>query len=138
MKELRQERGDAFNAKRSPESAWRIRLPFSHGPGAEMLILSRYPGESIYIGDDLFVTLTKIGADEIELDLHNSAAIAKSSHRLKVNEKIEISPEIRITFIEVRDSEKGQRARLGIEVPRDVPVYRKEVWDAIHGDHGPS
>ena len=103
-----------------------------------MLILSRYPGESIYFGEHLFVTLAKIGADQIELDAHDSSAIAKSSLRLKANESIEIRPDIYITFVEVRDGEKGQLARLGIEAPRDVPVHRKEVWDAIHGDRGPS
>jgi carbon storage regulator len=103
-----------------------------------MLILSRYPGESIYFGEQLFVTLAKIGAGQIELDVHDTSVIAKSSHRLKANETIEISPDIYITFVEARESEKGQSARLGIEAPRDVPVHRKEVWDAIHGDRGPS
>jgi carbon storage regulator len=103
-----------------------------------MLILSRFPLESVVIGDHLVVTVTAIGADDIEIAVHDSEAKANHSHRIKKDERIEISPEIRIAFVGVRDGEKGQKARLGIEVPRDVPVHRQEVWDAIQGDRGRS
>lgn len=44
------------------------------------------------------------------------------------NESIVINEQIVITVIEVR----GDKVRLGIEAPRDVPVHRSEVYDAIH------
>jgi len=34
-----------------------------------------------------------------------------------------------ITVIEVR----GDKVRLGIVAPKDVPVHREEVYEAIHG-----
>ena len=47
----------------------------------------------------------------------------------KKNEAIVISGDIVITVVEVR----GDKVRLGIEAPKDVPVHRQEVWDAIQG-----
>ena len=45
----------------------------------------------------------------------------------KKNESIVINDEITITIIEIR----GDKVRLGVEAPRDVPVHRREVYDAI-------
>ncbi len=46
----------------------------------------------------------------------------------KKNEEIVINDDVTITVIEVR----GDKVRLGIEAPKDVPVHRREVFDAIH------
>ena len=43
------------------------------------------------------------------------------------NESIVINDKIVITVIELR----GDKVRLGIEAPRDVPVHRSEVYTAI-------
>lgn len=45
----------------------------------------------------------------------------------KKDEKIVIGGNIVITVIDVR----GDKVRLGIEAPADVPVHRQEVYDAI-------
>lgn len=45
----------------------------------------------------------------------------------KKSESIVINDDITITVVEVR----GDKVRLGIHAPRDVPVHRKEVLDAI-------
>ncbi len=45
----------------------------------------------------------------------------------KRDEKIVIDGNIVITVIEVR----GDKVRLGIQAPADVPVHRQEVYDAI-------
>ncbi|MCH2201117.1 MAG: carbon storage regulator CsrA [Fuerstiella sp.] len=45
----------------------------------------------------------------------------------KKNESIVINDDIVVTIVEVR----GDKVRLGIEAPRDVPVHRREVLDAI-------
>jgi len=47
----------------------------------------------------------------------------------KKNESIVIADTITVTVVEIR----GDKVRLGIEAPRDVPVHRQEVFDAIHG-----
>ncbi len=46
----------------------------------------------------------------------------------KKNESIVIDDRIVITVVEIR----GDKVRLGIEAPREVPVHRSEVYDAIH------
>ena len=45
----------------------------------------------------------------------------------KRNESIVIDENIVITVVEVR----GDKVRLGIEAPREVPVHRSEVHEAI-------
>lgn len=42
-------------------------------------------------------------------------------------EQIKIGDDITLTVVDVR----GDKVRLGIEAPRDVPVHRHEVWVAI-------
>ena len=45
----------------------------------------------------------------------------------KKNESIVINENIVVTIVEIR----GDKVRLGIEAPRDIPVHRREVLDAI-------
>jgi carbon storage regulator len=33
---------------------------------------------------------------------------------------------------------RGDKVRLGIEAPKDVPVHRQEVYEAIHGVKAPA
>ena len=47
----------------------------------------------------------------------------------KKNESVVINSDVVITVIEVR----GDKVRLGIVAPKDVPVHREEVYEAIHG-----
>jgi carbon storage regulator len=47
----------------------------------------------------------------------------------KKNESVIINNDIIITVIEIR----GDKVRLGIVAPKDVPVHREEVYEAIHG-----
>jgi carbon storage regulator len=46
------------------------------------------------------------------------------------DERIVIGDKITITIVDIR----GDRVRLGVEAPPDVPVHRQEVWDAIRRD----
>jgi carbon storage regulator len=47
----------------------------------------------------------------------------------KKNESIVINNDITVTVVEIR----GDKVRLGIVAPKEVPVHRQEVFDAIHG-----
>ena len=47
----------------------------------------------------------------------------------KKNESIIINNDITVTVVEIR----GDKVRLGIVAPKEVPVHRQEVYDAIHG-----
>ncbi len=45
----------------------------------------------------------------------------------KKNESIVINDNIKIVVVEIR----GDKVRLGVEAPKEVPVHRREVFDAI-------
>jgi carbon storage regulator len=45
----------------------------------------------------------------------------------KPGEALRIGDEVEITVVEV----KGDMVRIGIQAPRDVQVWRKELWEAI-------
>ncbi len=47
----------------------------------------------------------------------------------KKNESIVINNDITVTVVEIR----GDKVRLGIVAPKEIPVHRQEVYDAIHG-----
>ena len=46
----------------------------------------------------------------------------------KINEKICIGNNITLTIMEVR----GDQVKVGIDAPKDVKVFRQEVFNAIH------
>lgn len=55
----------------------------------------------------------------------------------KSNESIMIGDEIELSILSVA----GDKVRVGISAPRDIPVFRKEVWIEIQQedvDAGPS
>ena len=47
------------------------------------------------------------------------------------DESIFIGENIKVTVVDIR----GDKVRLGIEAPRDVPVHRQEVYEAIQREH---
>jgi carbon storage regulator len=53
----------------------------------------------------------------------------------KKNESIIIiNNDVTIVVVEIR----GDKVRLGIEAPKDMPVHRREVWDAIQRSNAAS
>lgn len=47
----------------------------------------------------------------------------------KKDECVVINNDIKIVVVEIR----GDKVRLGVEAPKEVPVHRSEVYDAING-----
>ncbi|MBT3890383.1 MAG: carbon storage regulator CsrA [Planctomycetaceae bacterium] len=45
----------------------------------------------------------------------------------KKNESIVINNDITIVVVDIR----GDKVRLGVEAPKEIPVHRREVYDAI-------
>lgn len=49
----------------------------------------------------------------------------------KKNESIIINDDITIVVVEIR----GDKVRLGVDAPKEVPVHRNEVYEAIRRSH---
>ncbi len=49
----------------------------------------------------------------------------------KIDQQIKIGDDISITIIEVR----GDQVKIGVEAPRDVKVFRQEVFNAIKNEN---
>jgi carbon storage regulator len=49
----------------------------------------------------------------------------------KVNERIMIGEDISVSILEIR----GDQVRLGVEAPKQVKVFRQEVFDAIKAEN---
>lgn len=49
----------------------------------------------------------------------------------KLNEKIMIGDDISVSLIEIR----GDQVRLGVSAPKNVKVFRQEVFDAIKAEN---
>lgn len=47
------------------------------------------------------------------------------------DESIFIGDNIKITVVDIR----GDKVRLGIEAPTEIPVHRQEVYEAIKREH---
>ena len=52
----------------------------------------------------------------------------------KKDESIVINNDIRIVVVEIR----GDKVRLGVEAPKEIPVHRSEVYEAISCDELPN
>jgi carbon storage regulator len=52
----------------------------------------------------------------------------------KRDERIVIGDNVVVTVVDVR----GNKVRLGIDAPSDVPVHRQEVFDAMRRDKPPA
>ena len=124
-----------------------------------MLVLSRYRDESIMIGDNASITIVDIRGDKVrlgidaprEIEVHrqevfnaivrqgkaaidpfNTAAQNENSGSMLVlsrhrDETILLGNDVSITIVDIR----GDKVRLGIDAPKDIPVHRQEVYDAI-------
>lgn len=49
----------------------------------------------------------------------------------KRDESIVIGDNIVLTVVDIR----GDKVRLGIEAPKEVPVHRQEVWEAVQREN---
>jgi carbon storage regulator len=47
----------------------------------------------------------------------------------KKNQSIVINNDITVTVVEIR----GDKVRLGVVAPKEVPVHREEIFNQIHG-----
>ncbi|MFI3257558.1 MAG: carbon storage regulator CsrA [Spirochaetales bacterium] len=49
----------------------------------------------------------------------------------KLNEKIKIGEDITLTILEIR----GDQVKIGVEAPKDIKVFRQEVYESIQKEN---
>jgi len=95
-----------------------------------MLVLSRKTNEGIYVGDFL-VTITEINDETVVMAVSKEGKTSVSYSKKK-NESFSLTENSTIVVIEIRRTGNGPlKVRLGVEAPKETPVYRKEVLEAI-------
>jgi carbon storage regulator len=99
-----------------------------------MLVLSRREGESMMIGDDLMLTVSKIDPDRVQLQLSQKFFANRMSFFdptreswLRSGQSMAIADGVTCTLVAI----KGDKVRLGFTVPKGIALHRKEVYDAI-------
>jgi sRNA-binding carbon storage regulator CsrA len=91
-----------------------------------MLVLSLQVDDSIVFGDELLLTLKDVGTGYATVITSELTASQKGVTRyLPKDEPVSLSPEVVVVFLQAKFARPG--ARLGLNAPRDMPVYRKEV-----------
>lgn len=91
-----------------------------------MLVLSRGKNESIRFGNSRLLTVVSVLQQDVGLVVRDFDGVSKPL-MLRVEVSADIGLGARVTLVGIRDS----RARIGITCPKDLPVFREEVWNAI-------
>jgi carbon storage regulator len=99
-----------------------------------MLTLGRHEDESVFVGD-IQVTVLMIQHDKLptHFAMRNIKTNEVTKFELSKNESRAVSNDASIHLIGVSIQLRRPLARLGIVAPRDMPIHRQEVWEAIHG-----
>ena len=94
-----------------------------------MLVLSRTKHQGLQIGDDTTVTVTKIEQSTTTLTVTVDGKVTDTSV-LQKNESIQIG-DTTVVVVEIRKVKGSEKVRLGVEAPKEMPIHRREVFEAI-------
>lgn len=110
-----------------------------------MLVLTRAPTQSIMLGDHIQVLVLEVLGDRVQIGVKapDAGAIRSAETRpgadtepssrgpdgmvilwRATNQSLLISDEIEISVLSIL----GERARIGVEAPSEVPVFRREIY----------
>lgn len=64
----------------------------------------------------------------VDKSLHGEGGSTMLVLTRKPNETIIIGDDIEVIVVEVR----GNQVRLGITAPKEIPIYRREIYEEIH------
>lgn len=94
-----------------------------------VLVLTRSPGQAIMLGESVVVALRQLPGEEMTLSVASQypVPVEGTKQHLRIGHSVEV---------QVLGVEKA-KARIGIEAPRRLPVFRKEVYEGIHGRVSP-
>src|SRR5688572_13481838 len=99
-----------------------------------MLVISRSRGESIMISDDLLLTVQEVRGGRVLISVTLPAAGGRLTFFEEANRRWLVPDEV-VTLREGVTCSlcetRNDIARFGLTVPEGVPVFRKEIYDAI-------
>lgn len=91
-----------------------------------MLVLTRYPQESIVIGEDVEVTVMEVSGNTVRLRISSprlSPPVREETLRLE--NRVQIDDQVQVQVVMLRPA--GGRVRLGVNAPPDVAIAREEI-----------
>ena len=89
-----------------------------------MLVLTRYPDESILIGDDVEIRVAEVRGESIHVRIATAKNVpAVREQVLRPDQPILIGDGIKVVLVEVR----GSKVRLGIAAPDNCRIRRDEL-----------
>lgn len=95
-----------------------------------MLIVRRSRGQSLIVGGEYEITLSRANQTTAFVTISETALPSTSKTlSLRLGDSVEVSKTIRITIV---DLDRGI-VRFGLQVPSDMPVYRKECLPSVDG-----
>lgn len=109
-----------------------------------MLVLTRKPGEKLRIGEQLLVEIARVETGKVSLVIESPLPLvlmpgdvevgSTDGTPVRVSRKLDDSvvagsgaAQIEVLVVSV----KGEQVRLGIRAPREMAVYREELWQEI-------
>ena len=104
-----------------------------------MLVIARKVDEWIQVGDDVIVGPTDIDANGVRLLAHgrvlggaDDGATFKKTQEVPLGGEMWIGPHVVVTVLHISGGTGGGLvARLGVNRPKHLRVFRKEVADAL-------
>ena len=89
-----------------------------------MLVVTRQRSQSIRIGDDIRVTVRRIGSDHVVLGVEycDDGRVVRRSCTLEHDDRVEIPPDAWVGVVEIC----GGVVRLAVEVPQGRAIFRSE------------
>ncbi|MCC7477158.1 carbon storage regulator [bacterium] len=115
-----------------------------------MLVVTRKPGEKIVLGQNYLVEVVAVERGVVKVALNVDQPVTLMPGRIEVDGSTEPGQQSRVIQVsrKVDDSVvigtepdrlieilivsvKGEAVRIGVKAPRDVQVYREEVYEEI-------
>jgi len=97
-----------------------------------MLVFSRIADESVMIGDDLELQVVEVTPSAVRLRAQWRTMGGRLTKEIfdgarSIGESVELSEGLKCLVVDIR----AEKVRLGLIVPRNLTVHRREVWEAI-------
>jgi len=101
-----------------------------------MLVLGRFPDESITIGENTLLTVRDVYKDQIRFSmgkiLNGTENMQEPGQPLKVGQKVYLSTDVVLTLVRIElHGRVGLCAILGFQAPKRIPIHRKELYDEL-------